>query len=136
MIMFNRKKQPPIKSLISHGSQLEGNFGFAEGLRIDGALKGNITGLPTAPSMLVISESASVAGAIVADHIIINGRVNGPVHARDILELQPKARIVGDVSYKSLEMHRGAVVQGRLSPLVAPVVEDEKPTLKLAANNH
>lgn len=134
--MFNRKKHPPIRSLISHGSELDGNFSFAEGLRVDGLLKGSITGLPAKPSMLVISESATVTGAIVADHIIINGRVDGPVHAREMLELQPKARIVGEVSYKSLEMHRGAVVQGRLIPLVAPVVDDEKPTLKLAANNH
>lgn len=134
--MFSRKKQPPIKSLISLGSQLDGNVSFAEGLRVDGVLKGNITGLSATSSILVISESASVTGAIVADHIIINGRVDGPVHAREMLELQPKARIVGDVSYKSLEMHRGAVVEGRLSPLVASVVEEEKPTLKLAANNN
>lgn len=133
--MFSRKKQPPIKSLIAHGSQLDGNFSFAEGLRVDGALRGNITGLPVAPSILVISESASVVGEIVADHIIINGRVDGPVHAREMLELQPKARISGDVSYKMLEMHRGAVVEGRLSPFVAGVVEEDKPTLKLAANN-
>jgi cytoskeletal protein CcmA (bactofilin family) len=43
--------------------------------------------------------------------------VNGPVAARDSLELQPKARIVGDVQYRVLEMHVGAFVQGRLEPL-------------------
>jgi cytoskeletal protein CcmA (bactofilin family) len=31
------------------------------------------------------------------------------------LEIQPKARIFGDVSYKILEMHGGAQVLGRLS---------------------
>lgn len=134
--MFNRKKQPPIKSLISHGSQLEGDFSFAEGLRIDGALKGTITGLQSAPSIVVISESATVTGSVVADHVIINGRVDGPVQARELLELQPKARIVGDVSYKSLEMHRGAVVDGRLLPSAGATGSEEKPTLKLAANNH
>jgi cytoskeletal protein CcmA (bactofilin family) len=81
---------------------------------------------------LVISETASVTGEIQADHIIINGSVNGPVHARVILELQPKARITGDVIYKALEMHQGALVDGRLCPQVET---EEKPTLKLAANN-
>jgi len=133
--MFNRKKQPPIKSLIAQGSEIEGNFSFVEGLRVDGSLKGDITGLPVVPSILVISESASVVGGIVADHIIVNGRVDGPVQARDMLELQPKAQIVGDVSYKSIEMHRGAVVQGRLTQLMATVADEDKPTLKLAANN-
>jgi cytoskeletal protein CcmA (bactofilin family) len=53
-----------------------------------------------------------------------------------MLELQPKACITGDVTYKLLEMHQGAIVAGRLCPLVGAAVEaDEKPTLKLAANN-
>ena len=38
--MFNKKKQPPIKSLIAQGSQITGNLAFADGLRIDGAVAG------------------------------------------------------------------------------------------------
>ena len=34
--MFNKKKQPPIKSLIAQGSQISGNFMFSDGLRVDG----------------------------------------------------------------------------------------------------
>jgi cytoskeletal protein CcmA (bactofilin family) len=45
----------------------------------------------------VIAESAVVDGEVRADHIIINGVVNGAVHAKMLLELQPKARIRGDV---------------------------------------
>ncbi len=134
--MFNKKKQPPIKSLIAHGCQIDGNFNFAEGLRLDGSLTGNIVGQVEAASILVLSETAVVNGEIQADHIIINGVVNGPVHARVMLELQPKARITGDVTYKALEMHQGAIVSGRLCPIVANLAQiDEKPTLKLAANN-
>jgi hypothetical protein len=36
------------------------------------------------------------------------------------------------VSYKALEMHQGAIISGQLRPLVGA---DEKPLLKLAANN-
>jgi cytoskeletal protein CcmA (bactofilin family) len=135
--MFNRKKQPAIKSLIANGCQIDGNFSFSDGLRLDGGLTGNITGQVDRSSILVISESAVVTGEVHADHIIINGRVDGPVHARVMLELQPKARITGDVTYKALEMHQGALVAGRLCPIVAgsEVVVEEKPTLKLAANN-
>lgn len=133
--MFKNKKQPPIKSLIAQDSVLEGHFTFAEGLRVDGTIKGNVTCTPGAPSILVISETASVVGDVTADHIIINGQVVGPVQAGTLLELQPKARITGDVSYNALEMHRGAVVDGRLIPHVGAGNEQDKPTLKLAANN-
>jgi len=84
------------------------------------------------PSILVISETATVVGEINADHIIINGTVTGDVHAKLMLELQPKARIEGNVQYSALEMHQGALIAGQLRPLVAG---EEKPALKLAANN-
>lgn len=130
--MFNRKKQPPIKSLIAHGSQINGNYIFSEGLRVDGGVTGNIRSSDEQPSILVVSETAVVTGEIRADHIIVNGQVNGPVFASVMLELQPKARIVGDVHYIAPEMHQGATISGLLRPSLA---EELKPTLKLAANN-
>ena len=110
--MFNKRKQPPIKSLIAHGSHIAGNFMFTDGLRIDGALVGDIRADEDRPSILVVSETATITGAIYADHIIVNGHVNGPVHAHVMLELQPKARIEGDVHYRALEMHQGATITG------------------------
>jgi len=129
--MFGKNAQPPIKSLIAQGSRIEGNFKFAEGLRIDGELFGNASATPDQPSILVISEAAVVQGEISADHIIINGTVRGPVHAKELLELQPGARIYGDVHYGALEIHQGAVIDGQLKPMDG----DEKPLLKLAATS-
>ncbi|WP_332775582.1 bactofilin family protein [Polaromonas sp.] len=131
--MFGKKKQPPIKSLIAQGSCIEGNLKFTDGLRVDGDVIGDIRANEGSASILVISESASVTGHIHADHVIINGRVNGPVHASELLELQPKANIEGNVSYKALEMHQGAVIFGLLCPTSQEFVD--KPALKLAANN-
>ena len=130
--MFNKKKQPPIKSLIAEGSHISGNITFTDGLRVDGVVVGNILAGDDVASILVISEIASITGHITADHIIVNGAVKGPIHARKMLELQPKARIEGDVEYAALEMHQGALITGQLRPILA---EGEKPTLKLAANN-
>lgn len=134
--MFGKKAQPPIKSLIAQGTRIEGNMKFNEGLRVDGEVFGDIQATTEeAGSLLVISEAAVVQGGIAADHVIINGTVRGPVHARELLELQPKARIEGDVSYVSLEMHQGATISGQLRPLTAGAAEDEKPLLKLATKN-
>ena len=130
--MFNKKKQPPIKSLIAAGSHITGNIRFTDGMRIDGEVSGNIDANQEHASLLVISESATVQGAVTADHIIINGKVLGPVYAQHMLELQPSARIEGDVQYAALEMHQGALITGQLRPLLEG---EEKPTLKLAANN-
>jgi cytoskeletal protein CcmA (bactofilin family) len=129
--MFNKKKQPPLKSLIATGTQLLGDMSFSDGLRVECQVTGNLTAHDSSPSILVIAETAVVDGQIRADHIIINGTVNGAVHAKMLLELQPKARIRGDVFYGALEMHEGALIDGRLTPLLP----EEKHALKLAANN-
>ena len=130
--MFGNKAQPPIKSLIAHGTRIEGNLRFIEGMRIDGEVFGDVRANPEQPSILVISEAAVVQGEVHADHVIINGTVRGPVHAGHLLELQPKARIEGDVRYKALEMHQGALISGHLKPMDG---SEEKPLLKLAAKN-
>ena len=130
----NKAKQPPIKSLIAQGTRIQGDLLFADGLRIDGEVVGNVRAVVDGASLLIVSEVASVQGSIEADHVIINGHVKGPVVARQLLELQPKARIEGDVSYRAIEMHQGATIEGQLHP-VAHDAAEEKPTLKLAAND-
>ncbi len=133
--MFGKKKQPPIKSLIAQGTRIDGHVTFEDGLRVDGEVMGDIRAIKDASSILVISEEASVCGQIHADHVIINGHVKGPVHALTLLELQPKARVEGDVFYKALEMHQGATIEGQLKPMIGEREQEDKPTLKLAANN-
>lgn len=127
---FTKKKPPAIRSLIGEGMQLRGELHFADGLRIDGEVYGDVLAAE-GPSILVISENARVHGKVKAAHVIINGEVRGPVISDEMLELQPKARVTGDVRYEVLEMHPGAMIDGELRPLKAA----EKPALKLAASN-
>jgi cytoskeletal protein CcmA (bactofilin family) len=129
--MFGKRKPAPqkrIDALIGSGTTVRGDIVFVGGLRVDGTVVGNVTVADGKPGTLVVSESARVDGRIEVTHVVINGAVNGPVVARDYLELQAKARIAGDVSYRTIEMHIGAVVEGRLEhasaePGSAAVVE-------------
>lgn len=130
--MFSKKKQAPIRSLIAQGTRIQGNLSFADGLRIDGEVHGDVIATADRPSMLVISETACVVGRVEADHVVTNGVIQGPVLARTLLELQPKARIEGDVQYHGLELHLGASIRGKLLPQADG---DTKPILKLAASN-
>jgi cytoskeletal protein CcmA (bactofilin family) len=132
MMPWNRKKQPPIRTLIGEGVVLKGNIDFSDGMRIDGEVQGDLMALRDAPTMLVIGAKARVIGKVNAEHVIIVGEVIGPVLCTGLLELQPTARIDGDISYQLLEMHPGAVVEGELRPLK---MSGEKPGLTLAASN-
>ena len=115
--MFERKKSPPLKridSLIGAGTIVEGDVTFSGGLRVDGAVRGKVTTADSQPATLVLSEQARIDGEVRVSHVVINGAVNGPVTANEHLELQAKARVNGDVVYRTLEMQVGAIVQGKL----------------------
>lgn len=128
--MLGRKTKSTIDSVIGISTTVEGNILFKGGLRIDGHVKGNIVADSDEFSMLVISEQAKVEGEVRAEHLIVNGEIVGSVYSLQLLELQPKARITGDVSYKELEMHGGAVVSGKLTH-----DQVSEPVLKLALSN-
>ncbi len=108
------KPQNRIDSLIGAGTTVEGNISFSGGLRVDGRIQGNVASAGDQPGVLVISEQAEVVGEIRVNHVIVNGRVNGPIHASETLDLQAKAHVNGDVHYRRLEIQGGAVVQGLL----------------------
>jgi cytoskeletal protein CcmA (bactofilin family) len=131
--MFNKgsKPQSRIDSLIGATTRIEGNVFFSGGLRVDGAVRGNVAALPDQPGTLVISEQARIDGEVSASHIVVNGTIVGPVHATETLELQTGSRVKGDVHYKNLEIQQGAVVEGRL--VHQGGVEVKGVELKLAA---
>lgn len=131
-----RRKAPPIRSLVGEGMVVQGHLQFTDGLRVDGEVRGDITAAGEGPSLLVIGEKGRVQGKVSAAHVIVNGQVRGPVHCTELLELQPRAVVTGEVRYQTLEMHPGAAVQGELRPLRAAVpAPGEKPPLTLAASN-
>ena len=128
--MLGRKNKSTIDSLIGISTRIEGNVRFQGGLRIDGQVKGNVIAEGDDPCMLVISEHAKVEGEVRAAHVVVNGEIIGPVYSSELLELQPRARITGDVFYKALEMHGGALVSGKLA-----YDQTDEPVLKLALAN-
>lgn len=133
--MFGKKISKPqgrIDSLIGTGTTLVGDVNFTGGLRVDGEIKGNVRGADGQPSTLVISEHALIEGEISVSHLVVNGTIIGSVHSSDFLELQTRARVTGDVQYSTIEMHLGAVVQGRL---VHQGLSTKAVELKLAASN-
>lgn len=115
--MFGKKTGKPqnqIDSLIGANTLIEGNITFSGGLRVDGHVKGNIIATNDRPSTLVLSDQAAVEGVIQVSHAIISGAVTGTIQASEYVELQAKAKVSGDIQYKSLEIHVGASVDGML----------------------
>jgi cytoskeletal protein CcmA (bactofilin family) len=129
--MFGSKTptQKTIGTLIGAGTVIEGSVTYSGGLRVDGTVKGDLRCVAGEAGMVVISEHGHVEGEVHAAHLVVSGRVTGPLHVTELVELQPKARVTGDVNYKAIEIHHGAVVEGRL---IHQGAADARPALKLA----
>lgn len=110
----DKRQTAKIECLIGETTLIDGTLSFSRGLRIDGRVKGNVVQMGDEPSVLVLSERGRIDGEVRVSQAIINGTVVGPVHGATYVELQPKARVTGDVHYKTIEIHPGAVIKGRL----------------------
>jgi cytoskeletal protein CcmA (bactofilin family) len=128
--MFGKKAIPhEIGSLIGAGTTVTGDLHFSGGLRVDGVVRGAVRCTEGEKAgMLVVSEHGNIEGEVRAGHIVVAGRIQGPVHAAELIELQPKARVQGDVHYRALEMHHGAIVEG----MMVYVPSESRAALKLA----
>jgi cytoskeletal protein CcmA (bactofilin family) len=115
--MFGKKAGNPqnhIDSLIGAGTRIEGSIHFSGGLRVDGHVCGNIIATGDKASTLVLSDQAVVEGKIEVSHAIVNGTVMGAIYVSEYVELQPKARVIGDIHYRSMEIQLGASIDGML----------------------
>lgn len=124
------KSRGRIDSLIGVGTRIEGDVYFSGGLRIDGEVKGSVSAAEGGEATLVLSDQARIEGSVSVAHLVTNGTIVGSVTVLEALEMQSRAKIVGDVDYSLIEMHQGAVIEGRLLHRDGKMVE-----LKLAASN-
>ena len=117
--MFGRRKQVStrIDTLLGKTANLQGDLEFSGGLHLDGRVNGNVRSNAADGGALSVSESGFIEGNVEVTNIVMNGTVNGDMHARDRLVLGGSARVNGNVHYGVIEMAPGAVITGKLIPV-------------------
>ncbi|MGO8840772.1 MAG: bactofilin family protein [Methyloceanibacter sp.] len=61
---------------------------------------------------LMISRGAHVTGTIAAERVVVDGKVEGPIHGGEVV-LKSQAHVVGDIQHQSLAIESGAYFEGR-----------------------
>jgi cytoskeletal protein CcmA (bactofilin family) len=119
--MFGSKKNSPdirrtkFTTLIARDVVVAGDLEFAEGLRMDGHVKGNVTGKADSQALLVLSEHGKITGNVRGYDLVINGTIVGDVIADHFVDLQANAHVTGNIEYLQLRMDCGATVDGKLT---------------------
>ncbi|HEY5565686.1 MAG TPA: polymer-forming cytoskeletal protein [Gammaproteobacteria bacterium] len=114
--MFGKKHrhQAAINTLVGADTRVHGDIEFSGGFLVDGYVKGNVKAAKDEQATLSISERGCVEGAVMVPHVLLNGTVKGDVRATERIELGPRARVIGNVQYRLIEMAIGAEVNGKL----------------------
>lgn len=121
--MFGMKKNPgtplvlsqeKFDTLIGRHAEVEGDLRLNESIRIDGKVVGNVSSAGDQPVSVVVGPSGEVVGDVVAQRVIVAGKVSGNIHAQDRVELHAGCFVQGDLKYASIAVEHGARVQGLL----------------------
>ena len=100
-----------VLNTISRGTVLKGEITTKGDIRVEGTVVGKIT----CEAKLVIGEHGSVKGEVDARNAYIAGEVHGEVIVHELLQLQEKGRIEGDIFTQKLSVQVGATFTGRCS---------------------
>jgi cytoskeletal protein CcmA (bactofilin family) len=109
--MFGWRKRATI---IGQGLKVVGKI-TAEGLvKIYGQVEGELN-----CTSLILARKAELKGAITAEKVVIDGKVEGPVDAADVV-LGPSAHVIGDIRHQHLRIGKGAYFEGRSMHVQGP----------------
>ena len=121
--MFGKKKttytplvmsQEKFDTLIGRHAEIHGCLRLQESVRIEGKVVGNIEAPKDAAISVVIGPNGEVQGDVLANRIIVAGKVAGNIHAFERVEIMASALVQGDIKYASMAVEHGARLLGLL----------------------
>ena len=104
----------PIDTLIGPQVTIHGDLVFSGGLYVEGRIHGKVIAEEGERAVLTLAEQGRIEGEVQVPVVILSGELHGDVYAAERVELAAKARVLGNVHYKVVEMRAGAILTGRL----------------------
>ncbi|MBM4146347.1 MAG: polymer-forming cytoskeletal protein [Nitrospira sp.] len=108
--MMFHKNTEKLESFIGANSNFKGDVDTKGTLRIDGAMEGNVNA-----DWVLLGEKALLKGDVTARGIVVGGRIEGNLKAKEIVEIKAKGQVYGDVSTNKLTVVEGGLFDGKSS---------------------
>jgi len=108
-------KAKPAPSILSSDLTITGNIKTSGDIQVEGTVEGDIRA-----HLLTVGEGATIRGEIVADDIVVNGRVVGRVRGLKV-RLTSSARVEGDIIHKTIAIESGAHFEGSVQRQDDPI---------------
>jgi cytoskeletal protein CcmA (bactofilin family) len=111
------KAKPPA-SVLSTDLTITGNMRTTGDIQVEGTVEGDIRA-----HLLTIGEGATVKGEVVADDVVVNGRIVGRVRGLKV-RLTSTARVEGDIIHKTIAIESGAHFEGSVQRQEDPLAKN------------
>jgi cytoskeletal protein CcmA (bactofilin family) len=132
-----------VKTVLGRAVALKGELSGREDVCIDGEFEGSIR---VSGAGVTIGANGRVTAEVEADEIVVEGRIDGTLRARQRLVIRRSGHVTGDIETPRLVIEDGAVFRGRVEmtqpgtarsalPVEAPRAQKEGfQPLRVAAN--
>jgi cytoskeletal protein CcmA (bactofilin family) len=97
------------KNVLASDVEIKGNLKFSGELTFDGKIDGEIQ----TDGVLNLGDSAVVNGNINAQTVVVRGKVNGNISAKEKIEIKTKAELFGDIRASKLSVEEGVTFVGK-----------------------
>ena len=102
---FDKEK---VETILGAGTKINGNINSKGSLRVEGTVIGEIE----VEGDLYVGEEAEIENKIKARDVIIAGKVEGNITAKNKLEILPTGKVNGDIKMKTIKIEEGAKFEG------------------------
>lgn len=107
-------------SIIGADLVLMGNAISKGEVQVDGEVQGDIH-----CASLLVGEQARIAGGIIAEDVVVRGKVMGSIRGLRIT-LQSNSHVEGDIFHQSLAIEQGAYFEGKSRRVEDPIASPPK----------
>ncbi len=110
-------------SIISSDLTVTGTLASAGDMQIVGNIVGDVR-----LGNLVVGESATVKGEIVAEEVVVRGRVEGSIRARKV-QLCATCKVEGNILHETFAVESGALFEGNCRHSDNPLSDETAPKM-------
>jgi cytoskeletal protein CcmA (bactofilin family) len=124
---MNANQNNTSKNVLNSDVELKGTLKFSGEMTFDGKLDGDIVSEGT----LNLGDNAVIKGNINVNSVVMRGKVNGNVSAKEKIDIKTKAELFGDIRAPRLVIEEGVTFVGKsdINPnKVAPTPPPAAPT--------
>ena len=97
------------KNILNSDVEITGTLKFNGELTFDGKLNGDIATEGT----LNLGDNAVIKGNLNVNSVVLRGKINGNVTAKDRIEIKAKTELFGDIRSAKLAIEEGVTFEGK-----------------------